>query len=450
MKVLVLTYGCQMNERDSEAVSALLAARGYERAVSEAEADVVVVNTCSVRGKAEAKALGKLGLLAAAARRQGRPRAVGAMGCMVQRLGPRLLDKVPLLDFGVGTHALSRLPAVLEQVLAGAGPVVEIGEDDDPDQLAGHLPGGISAFVNVLLGCNRRCTYCIVPTVRGAEWSRPAASVVREVERLAAGGVREVTLLGQSVMSYGRSGAVWEEGIRSPLGLTEAFPRLLEAVAAVPGILRVRFTSGHPSGCTDELARVMAAVPAVCEHLHLPVQSGSDAVLARMRRGYDTQAYRRAVERLRLQVPTVALTTDIIVGFPGETEADFEATHAFMEEMAFDSAFIFKYSPRTGTPAATWDDDVPDEEKQRRNRVLLDDQDRRAARHRAALHGQSVEVLAEGPSTRNAARWSGRTRRNRTAVFEPPPGVEPGRELRLRVEWSTAQTLYGVVEETGS
>ncbi len=446
MKFHVITYGCQMNVRDSEAVSALLMRQGYERAEGEADADIIVINTCSVRGKAEAKALGKLGLLVADSRRKHPDRVIGVMGCMVQRLGDKLFKKVPGLGFGIGTHALSRLPLVLQEVFEGKAPVLDVDEEDDPEVLTGHIEGDLSAFVNILLGCDRRCTYCIVPHVRGREWSRPAESIVAEVQELSAKGVREVTLLGQSVMNYGRRDAVWPEGTASSGGYETPFPQLLEAVDALDGIERVRFTSGHPSGCTPELVRAMAELPSVCEHLHLPLQSASDPILDRMRRGYTADQFRQAAQALQAAVPGVALSTDIIVGFPGETEEDFEQTRTFMEEIGFDNAFIFKYSPRSGTPAAEWPDDVSDEEKMRRNQALLEDQTARVEAINQALIGQNVSVLVEGPSLRNATRWSGRTRTNKVVVFDPVSGVERGDCVNVAVDRVTATTLYGTVE----
>lgn len=442
LKVHIRTYGCQMNERDSEAVAALLQRSGYELTRDEDKADVVIVNTCSVRAKAEEKALGKLGLLAAS-RRERPGRIVGAMGCMVQRMGKGIPDKIRGLDFAVGTHRFSAIPEVLDAVRHAGGPIVDVGETQRAgDSLEDHLEGGVSAFVNILHGCNRRCTYCVVPAVRGMEWSRPAAEIVREVRALVASGVKEVTLLGQSVMSYGRAHAVWDERESSPRGFYEPLPRLLEALDGIEGLERIRFTSGHPSGCTEELARAMAELPSVCEHLHLPVQSGSDRVLEMMGREYTSDGYRAAVRRLRAAVPQLALTTDVIVGFPTETWDDFERTRAFMEEMGFDNAFIFKYSPRPGTRAAEWKDDVPASEKLRRNHMLLEDQDRRGLRINGALVGTTVEVLVEGVSLRDPARWCGRTRTNKIVVFEPRGWIHPGDRVRVNVERVMAQTLY--------
>ena len=442
-----------MNERDTESVIAMLGMKGHERAESEEDADIIIVNTCSVRQKAEDKALGKLGLMVAGKRDRPR-RMVGAMGCMVQRLGAAILDKVPGLDFAIGTEQEHRLANAIERVLAGAGPVVEVGEDgnllDNAEELSGHAAGHPSAFVNILFGCNRGCAYCVVPSVRGHERSRLAKSVVAEVEGLAAEGTREVTLLGQSVMSYGRTNEVWPAGCESANGFTEPLARLLEAVAGVNGIERVRFTSGHASGCTDELVRATATIPEVCEHLHLPLQSGSDRILEMMRRGYTTDEYRAAVARLRNAMPGMGVTTDIIVGFPSETEEDFEATRRFMNEIAFDNAFIFKYSPRPGTAASEWDDDVPDEEKMRRNRVLLEEQDRRGLAVNGALVGHAVEVMVEGVSLRNSSRWSGRTRSNKIVIFRPKNGLVPGNVVNIVIEKAMAQTLYGTIRREGN
>jgi tRNA-2-methylthio-N6-dimethylallyladenosine synthase len=437
-----------MNVRDSESADALLQGVGLLPAPDESTASLVLVNTCSVRGKAEDKALGKLGLLVARKREQPELK-VGVMGCMVQRLGESLLESVPGIDFALGTRRLFRLPEIVELVFAGRGPIVDTGEDGaDFEGLSGHVQDGPAAFVNILFGCNRRCAYCIVPDVRGREVSREPGRIVSEIRGLTGAGVREVTLLGQSVMNYGRVGPrVWPEGYVSALGLEEPFPRLLEAVSQVAELKRVRFTSSHPSGCTSELALCMSRLKPVCEHLHLPLQSGADRILRLMRRGYDAEGYRDAVSRLREAVPCLSLTTDVIVGFPTESEAEFEATRAMMDEIGFDNAYIFKYSPRAGTPAAGMPDDVPEGEKRRRNQVLLDDQDRRGLRLNDALVGQTVEVLAEGASLRNAARWSGRTRSNKIVVFDPVPGVVAGCLVNVSIERARAQTLYGKVCE---
>jgi len=443
MRFTIHTYGCQMNVRDSEAVAAMLAANGHAAAASEDDADIVIVNSCSVRGKAEDKALGKLGLLCATKR--DRPgRIVGLMGCMAQRLGEGIFKRIPLLDFSAGTRRCCAIPRLIARVMAGETNIHDVSRPDDmPDVSDAHCGEGFSAFITILLGCNRRCAYCIVPDVRGPEYSRPAAEVIAEITALARHGVCEVTLLGQSVMRYGIANAVWPDGAASPGGLTEPFPRLLEVVAAIPGITRIRFTSGHPSGCTAELARAMRLFPNICHHLHLPVQSGSDRILKLMRRGYTRADYLAAVRRLREAMPDFALTTDVIVGFPGETVADFEDTRTLMDEAGFDNAFIFKYSPRPGTPAAAMKDDVPAAEKMRRNQLLLADQDTRGEALNQRLVGSTQEVLVEGPSLRNGKRWAGRSPGNKIVVFDPPDGLRPGTLAHVRITRAAPQTLYG-------
>lgn len=447
-KIHIHTYGCQMNERDSERVAALLVKHGYEIASSEADADVIIVNTCSVREKAEDKAVGKLGLMVAS--RKKRPGlVVGAMGCMAQRRKEELLRKVKGLDFVVGTSRFSSIPAVLSAVAGGRGPVVDVLEDREDDvSLASHVAGSVSAFITILLGCNRRCAYCIVPDVRGPEWSRAGSDIIKEAETLVQNGVREITLLGQSVMSYGRRNDVWPEDYVSPGGYLEPLPRLLEALDSIPGLARIRFTSGHPSGCSEELARAMSELSSVCEHIHMAVQSGSDRILEMMGRGYSADDYRTAVARLRAAMPDIAITTDVIVGFPSETEDDFEKTRAFLQEMSFDNAFIFKYSPRPGTRAAQWDDNVSDEEKLRRNHVLLEDQDIRGSLINNRLVGRELELLVEGPSLRDKQRWCGRTRTNKTTIFEKPDArddIKPGCVVSAEINRAMPQTLYGVL-----
>ena len=456
-KVYIKTYGCQMNERDSEMIAALLQRHGYALAECESQANAVIVNTCSVRAKAEDKAIGKLRMLIAA--RQEHPdRIVGVVGCMVQRLKEELLRKVPGLDFAVGTHALARVPALLDAVLAqklseahtagraGRRAILAVAPVDDPYDGHTHLPGEISAFVNILFGCDRHCAYCVVPEVRGREWSRPARDIIQEARQLVAHGVKEITLLGQSIMAYGRQTTAWEAADRSPRGFTEPLPRLLEALNDIPGLCRLRFTSGHPCGCSAELARTFAELPAVCEHLHLPLQSASDRILKRMNRGYTVEDYCAAVRRLWATTPRIVLSTDVIVGFPTETPEEFDLTRAFLEEIGFDNVYIFKYNPRPGTPAAQWRDDVSAKEKLRRNHALLEDQGRRSQVFHQTFIGQACEVLVEGPSLRNKARWAGRTRHNILAIFEAMPLLKAGDLITVRVAQATAQALYGNVE----
>ena len=448
------TYGCQMNVRDSEILARRLRAAGLSDAPSEDEADVVVVNSCSVREKAEEKALGKLGMLCAA-RRERPGLVVGLTGCMANRLGTDVFGLVPGLSFSVGPRAApAALADLVNRSLNGSKGLfvadstrAASGASLADDTGAGPVgPAPVSSFVTILFGCNQRCSYCIVPAVRGREESRDPRAILAEAREEAARGAKDVTLLGQSVMRYGRMDFSWPDDLPSPMGFTEPLPRLLELVAReVPAIRRLRFTSGHPLGVTPELVRAMREIPAVCAHLHLPMQSGSDRILKDMRRGYDSARYLEAVRALREGVPDIAITTDVIVGYPGETEEDFEATRRVMEEAAFDNAFVFKYSPRPGTVSAEKPDDVPDEEKRRRDQVLLADQDARGQRLNDRWVGRTVEVLADGPSLRNAARWSGRTEQNKIVVFDPVPGLARGDFVRVRVESAHPQTLFGSV-----
>jgi len=439
MKFHIHTYGCQMNVRDSEAVESMLVAAGHEKAAGEEDAELVIVNSCTVRQKAEEKAVGKAGNLIAA------KKITGLMGCAVKRLGEDVFKKLPKLDFAVGPRAIGLIPKI---VADGRFPRLELGDDMMSEALAAHVNGGFQAFVTVLVGCDNRCSYCIVPDVRGHEYSRPAREIVAEVCALAAHGVREVCLLGQSVLRYGKRNAAWDErDAPSPGGYTEAFPRLLEAIAAIPGIARIRFTSAHPKGCTDELLRAYREFPQVCRHLHLPVQSGSDRVLAEMGRHYTREEYLSAVRKLRDFDPEFAITTDVIVGYPGESELDFEETRSLMEEAGFDNSFVFKYSPRPGTRSAALSDDVPTAEKERRDQVLLADQEKRGQRRNDALVGTVREVLVEGPSKRNKSRWSGRDGGNRIVVWDDPGGVsaKAGDMVRVAITEAHPQILLGKI-----
>ena len=455
MKFLVHTYGCQMNVRDSEAVEALLIAAGHEKVASEAEAELVIVNSCTVRDMAERKAVGKCGNLIAAKEGRGKARRpanaavkiVGLMGCAVKRMGAEVFKILPNLDFAVGPRRFGAIPRLVERCLSGEKGILELPDDDEvPTGMEAHGVTSFQSYVTVLLGCDNRCSYCIVPDVRGHEYSRPAREVVAEVRALAARGVKEVCLLGQSVLRYGVRNPAWlPDDLPSPGGYTEAFPRLLEALNAIEGLERIRFTSAHPKGCTDELVRAYAEFPKVCRHLHLPVQSGSDRVLKEMGRRYTRAEYLAAVAKLRAFDPEFAVTTDVIVGYPGETEADFEATRSLMEEAGFDNAFVFKYSPRPGTRSAALPDDVPTAEKERRDQVLLADQQVRGQARNDRLVGTVREVLVEGPSLRNAARWSGRDGGNRIVVFEPKVPLVVGTSVMVRIAEAHPQILIGEI-----
>ena len=432
MKFAIHTYGCQMNVRDSEAVEALMLAAGHEKAASEDDAEIVIVNSCTVRQKAEEKAVGKTGNLIASGK------ITGMMGCAVKRMGADIFKRLPKLHFAVGPRAFGLIPKI---VADGRYPILELGENAVPEGMDAHAETSWQSFVTVLLGCDNRCSYCIVPDVRGHEYSRPAREIIAEVSALAKRGVKEVCLLGQSVLRYGVRNKAWDDYAG------EAFPRLLRELSAIDGLERIRFTSAHPKGCTDELIAVYRDCPKVCRHLHLPVQSGSDRVLAEMGRRYTREEYLAAVKRLRDLDPEFAVTTDVIVGYPGETEEDFEATRSLMEEASFDNSFIFKYSPRPGTRSAALVDDVPQEEKERRDQVLLADQEARGLMRNKLLVGTQREVLFEGPSKRRADRYSGRDGGNRIIVWDRPENCSAdlclGDKVMLEVTDAHAQILIG-------
>ena len=414
-----------MNVRDSEAVEALLLAAGHEKASGEADADVVLINSCTVRQKAEEKAIGKAGNLLAEGK------IVGLMGCAVKRIGADVFKRLPKLHFAVGPRRFGLVPKILEEMQSraslrsgkdSASPFVTSGEDaasplwvgdnEVPEGLDAHPDtaragtfAAVQSYVTAMIGCDNCCSYCIVPKVRGHEWCRPPQEIVAEVKCLAERGVKEVCLLGQSVLCY-----------RGPDGYT--FPRLLRELQEIDGLERIRFTSAHPKGCTDELLAAYRDCPKVCRHLHLPVQSGSDRILKEMGRRYTREEYLAAVRKLHDFDPEFSVTTDVIVGYPGETEADFEETRTLMDEAGFDNAFVFKYSPRPGTRSAALPDDVTTAEKERRDQVLLADQECRGQQRNERLVGTVREVRVEGPSKRNAARWSGRDGGNRIVCWE--------------------------------
>jgi tRNA-2-methylthio-N6-dimethylallyladenosine synthase len=420
-KFLIRTFGCQMNEHDSERLAGLLTADGLEATDDLDQADVVVLNTCCIRENADNKLYGHLGHLKSLQdAKPGLQIAVG--GCLAQKDRDLVRQKAGHVDVVFGTHNLTRAPELLRRS-AEVGPIVEILDAPDPDAAADHQPAlsavrelPYAAWVTIQTGCDNSCAFCIVPSVRGPEASRQPDDVVEEVRTLARRGVTEVTLLGQNVNSYGR-----DITKRRPL-----FADLLTAVGAVEGIRRVRFTSPHPKDLRPETIAAMAEVDAVCEHLHLPVQSGSDRVLSAMRRGYTAERYLERLRAARAAIPDLAVTTDIIVGFPGETEDDFEGTLALAAEAAYDSAYTFIFSPRPGTRAAAMEDRyVPAEvvaERFERLRVVVE----RSAllRHQARI-GRTEEVLVEGPSRRDPSVRTGRTGQGKLVHFAPPDGDGP-------------------------
>jgi len=442
--VFIKTYGCQMNERDSEAVAAQLVGRGYSLAPSESGADVVLLNTCSVRDLAEQKALGKMTTIAGMNRKRGATQVLGFLGCMAQSRGAELLGQNPAVDLVVGTQKFHRTGEFLDDILAGRRTkIVDTAEEDGSQSaIREHLPetgkggvGAVTAFVSIMQGCNQHCTFCIVPATRGAERSRSIEDIVAECRTLADRGIREVTLLGQIVTSYGKRLYPVRDG-------RSAFVQLIEAVHQIEGIERIRFTSPHPKGYGDDLVEAFGRLPKLVESAHLPLQTGSDRLLRLMHRGYTRERYLAIVTKLRAVRPEMGISTDIIVGFPGETEEDFEATLSLCREVGFDQAYVYKYSRRRDTPAAEMPDQLPEAVIEERHRRLLAVIDELALAKFDAQVGRMVEILVEGPSHRNAARFEGRTRSNRIVVFD---GSERhrGQLLNLRVVRSGNFTLYG-------
>jgi tRNA-2-methylthio-N6-dimethylallyladenosine synthase len=427
-RVYIETYGCQMNVSDSELMFGVLGREGYVRTKDPAEADVLLVNTCAVRDHAEQRVLGRMGEL----KRYKRPGDVlGVVGCMAQRLGPKLLERVPQVDLVIGPDGYRGLPELIAQARGGERTAdVAFKGWEHYEDVPPVRDNPISAFVTVQRGCDYRCTFCIVPMTRGPERSRKLADVVHEVERLAGDGTTEVTLLGQTVNSY-RDGE-------------HDFADLLRAVGTVDGIRRLRFTSPYPTDFTARVLAAMAETRAVCEHVHLPVQSGSSRTLKRMLRRYDRERYVDVVAALRAAVPGIALSTDIIVGFPGETEEEFQETLSLVEQVRFDDAYTFKYSVREGTPAARIRDHVAEEIKTERIGRLIAVVRHVAKQKNVGLIGTTHEVLVEGPAKRGGLLQA-RTRTNKIAMLDGPPEWI-GTYRRVRFTGTTGSTFTAVGE----
>ncbi len=462
-KFFIKTYGCQMNERDSEQVAHSLVARGYEQVAHETEADVVLLNTCSVRDMADQKALGKMGMLGRMARE--RPHVVfGFLGCMAQARGESLLKNLPHVDLVVGTQKFHRVADYVEELVAKktartAGvtdpgyrrmddlrfSIVDVAEEAGSQSTIREqqfAPRQASAFVSIMQGCNMHCTFCIVPQTRGAERSRSIDEIVREVRDLVARGVKEVTLLGQIVNLYGRHEFPAVAGGGDPGRKKSPFVQLLEAVHEIDGLERLRFTSPHPIGFRDDLIDAFARLPKLAEHVHLPLQSGSNKILKAMHRVYTAEKYVDLVRRIRQARDGIAITTDIIVGFPGETEDDYEQTRDLVEEIQFDNAFLFRYSPRRDTPAAEMPDQIDERVKEERNQDLLRIVNESTRRAGERLVGCTVEILCEGPSKTNPARLMGRTRTNKIVVFEADEELSGGL-VDVLVQQANGFSLYG-------
>jgi tRNA-2-methylthio-N6-dimethylallyladenosine synthase len=464
-KFFIKTYGCQMNERDSEQVAHSLVARGYERVGHESEADVVLLNTCSVRDMADQKALGKMGMLGQLAKE--RPHIVfGFLGCVAQARGGELLKGLPHVDLVVGTQKFHRVADYVDELVAKKGrasenvqhptpnaqrpmekrmddlrfSIVDIAEEAGSQSTIRDqqlMPRQATAFVSIMQGCNMHCTFCIVPQTRGAERSRSIGEIVAEVRDLVSRGVKEVTLLGQIVNLYGRHEFPKVDN-KSP------FVQLLEAIHEVEGLERLRFTSPHPSGFRDDLIEAISRLPKLAEHVHLPLQSGSNKILKAMHRAYTAEKYLDLVQCVRRARDGIAITTDIIVGFPGETEEDYKQTRDLVEEIQFDNAFVFRYSPRRDTPAAKMSDQIDEDLKEKRNQDLLEVVNKSNRWLLERLVGSQVEVLCEGPSKTNRARLMGRTRTNKIVVFEGDNELI-GELVNIQIERANGFSLYGTL-----
>ncbi len=423
------TFGCQMNEHDSERMKGMLESLGYAEANDRDDADLILFNTCSIREKADDRFVAHLGH-AKRLKAEHPERVVGVGGCWAQSVKEEVFARFPFVDVAFGPGQVHKLAEFLVGDSLTAQGYFEF------EGFTGHLPAKrareFQGWVQISVGCNCVCSYCIVPSTRGREVSRPAEELVAEVAALAADGVREVTLLGQNVNSYGRD---------LPAAARLSFAGLLRRLDSIDGIDRIRYTSPHPKDMREDVIRAHAEVRSLCEHIHLPLQSGATPVLKRMRRTYTRERYLDRVALIREHVPDCALTTDIIVGFPGESEADFEQTLSLVDEVAYDGAFTFIYSPRRGTAAATLPDQVPNQIKVERLERLVTVVQRRAAERARRFIGRPLEVLVEGPSRTDATRLRGRTRHNKVVNFD---GVaEPGALVEVEITGATSQTLSG-------
>jgi tRNA-2-methylthio-N6-dimethylallyladenosine synthase len=423
------TFGCQMNQHDSERIKGMLESLGYAEADSRASADLILFNTCSIREAADSRFVAHLGE-AKRLKREHPERVVGVGGCWAQSVKEEVFARFPFVDVAFGPGQVHKLAEFLTSDSLTAQGYFEF------EGFTGHLPAKrareFQGWVQISVGCNSVCSYCIVPSTRGREVSRPSEELIDEVRRLAADGVKEVTLLGQNVNSYGRD---------LPRERRVTFAQLLSHFDAIDGIERIRYTSPHPKDMREDLIRAHAELGALCEHIHLPLQSGSSAVLKRMRRTYSPERYLDRVAMIRQHVPDCALTTDIIVGFPGETEADFEQTLEVAEAVGYDGAFTFIYSPRRGTEAATLPDQLPHQIKVARLEQLVEVIQRRAQERAQRFVGRTLEVLVEGPSRTDASRWRGRGRHNKVVNFS---GLgAPGELVDVQISSATSQTLAG-------
>lgn len=437
-KYLILTYGCQMNENDSQRLGGLLQKIGYEETSVMEEADAILLNTCCVRESAELKIYGKIGELKGL-KREKPSLIVGVCGCMAQKNQKALFKRAPHIDFVVGPNNLHDVPNIIAQIGENRSHI--LATDDGINTESDHVPTvrkqGMTAWVPIMYGCNNFCTYCIVPYVRGRERSRTIAEICAEIEGLAQEGCREVTLLGQNVNSYGK-------GTNE-----EDFADLLRAVNEIKGIERIRYMTSHPRDMSQRVIDAVRDCEKVCDHFHLPVQAGSDILLKRMNRGYTTEYYRDLVRRIREANPNATLTTDLIVGFPGETDELFEETLAFVKEMRYDAAYTFLYSKRSGTPAAEMDEQVDIAVKKARLQKLMDMQNENSLELNQAYVGRTVEVMVEGPSKSDEHIWMGRTTGNKIILWSYVGTEKVGDLVEVRVDVAQTWLLKGTLQERG-
>ncbi|EJU30110.1 tRNA (N6-isopentenyl adenosine(37)-C2)-methylthiotransferase MiaB [Selenomonas sp. CM52] len=435
-RAFIGVYGCQMNISDAERMEGQLATLGYERTEDMARADLILLNTCCVRETAEDKVYGKIGEIKHIKRAN--PALIfGITGCMAQKEGEALIRRAPHIDFVLGTNKVHELKATVRRLeSARRGPVVDVllGDAPLPENVPIERTGRLSAWVPIMYGCNNFCTYCIVPYVRGREHSRRPEDVVREVEEAAAQGFKEITLLGQNVNSYGKDHKL------------ASFAELLLMVDAVKGVERVRYMTSHPKDLSDAVIDAVRQGRHICPHFHLPVQHGSDRILRAMNRVYRKDAYRSLVERIRAAVPDASLTTDLIVGFPGETEEDFGELLDFLREIRYDAAYTFLYSKRSGTPAATMEAQVEDSVKKERLHRLMEVQNEISLEKNAALKGTVQEVLAEGPSRTDEDVWTGRTGTNKIVLWRKKGHETEGDIVRVRITQPQTWVLKGELQ----
>jgi len=427
------TFGCQMNVHDSEQMAVILGKKGYELVDDAAQADVILINTCSIREKAEQKAFSELGRLIKL-KKQNPALIIGFAGCLAQHLGTKVYKRAADVDLVFGTHNIHRLPEMISAVEEKRKKITQIDFSPEIHSLnifAPPPPGSLSAFVSIMQGCDNYCAYCVVPFLRGPELSRRPEDILREIEKLTDHGVKEVTLLGQNVNSYGKK-----------LNPGCNFVDLIRNINKINGIARIRFTTSHPKDLSDELIRSFVDVSKLCGHIHLPVQSGSDRVLKLMNRGYSADDYLKKVERLRAVCPEISITSDIIVGFPGESQKDYQETIDMMEKIRFDSVFSFKYSERKGTAAEKLPDQVPESEKRRRLKELQALQDRHTQEKNSALEGSVQEVLVEGRSKNADEDMMGRTRSWRIVNFKGSPELV-GKLVNLEITRGYLHSLRG-------